>query len=190
MNALKGDDLLYTERMEVVESIKALDSAGRADLVDFLSSKNAAISATMENNACKHFVCTPEELTNVLSVRTINDLLDFWSFVLLQIVPTFSSLTYPLEDDTFQVRPCILTALRDKVLLPILRNRNLSSDDGARIRPILAHVCFATADHSQKHQEFVELSDRILFNINSRLDNEVKIREASSVFEIFNFSIV
>lgn len=39
MNVLKGEDLVYTERMQVVESIQALDSAGRADLVDFLASK-------------------------------------------------------------------------------------------------------------------------------------------------------
>jgi hypothetical protein len=104
-------------------------------------------------------------LANVLAVRNFNDLLDFWSFVQLQIVPNFSALVYPLEDnDTFQIRTCILTALRDKVLLPILKTHELNIDERVRIRPILALVCFATADHTKKHQEFVELSDRILFN--------------------------
>jgi hypothetical protein len=36
---LKGDDLQFEERMSIVESINALDSNGRADLVDFLASK-------------------------------------------------------------------------------------------------------------------------------------------------------
>jgi hypothetical protein len=39
MNVLKGDDLQFTERIGVVESIQALDSAARADLIDFLASK-------------------------------------------------------------------------------------------------------------------------------------------------------
>lgn len=132
----------------------------------------------------KHFVCTPDELTNVLAIRDINELLDFWSFVQLQIIPNFSALAYPLEDaDTFQTRPCILTALRDKVLLPILRNHELSNEDRMRIRPILALVCFVTADHSQKHQEFVELSDRILFNnVSLSTQNSLQAVKVSSQF--------
>jgi hypothetical protein len=99
----------------------------------------------------------------VLTVRNFNDLLDFWSFVQLQIVPNISALIYPLEDtETFQIRPCILAALRDKVLLPMLRNYELNSEERIRIRPILALVCFVTADRTKKHLEFVELSDRVL----------------------------
>lgn len=84
----------------------------------------------------------------------------------MQIIPNFSALAYPLEDGdgNFKIRQCILAAMRDKVLLPILKNYEPSEEECIKIRPILAVICFATADRSRKHQEFMTLSDRMLFN--------------------------
>lgn len=84
----------------------------------------------------------------------------------MQIIPNFSALAYPLEDgdSNFKIRQCILAAMRDKVLLPILKNYEPSEEECIKIRPIMAVICFATADRSRKHQEFMTLSDRMLFN--------------------------
>jgi hypothetical protein len=119
-------------------------------------------------------LCTPDELKELHKRDfSIKDLLDFWELVQVQIIPNFLSVTYPLEDpDTFQIRQTIFVALRNKVLLPILKDyRFKNAHERAQIRPILASVCFVAADRSEKHREFVELSDRVLFNDNVEFES-------------------
>ncbi|KAI6178724.1 hypothetical protein M3Y98_00532600 [Aphelenchoides besseyi] len=165
---LQGEQLNSDQRLVISESIRNLDQLGRADLIDFLASKNGAINSTLENNACKHFTCKQDELENVLINGHVTKLLDFWSFVQMQIIPNVSSALYPLQvakiTPDFQLRHVILATFRNKLLLPILENSQLDNEQAHLLRPILCAVCFAAADKSNKHEKFERLTDELLFN--------------------------
>ncbi|KAI6196980.1 hypothetical protein M3Y94_01171600 [Aphelenchoides besseyi] len=164
LRLLQGEQLNADQRLVISESIRNLDPLGRADLIDFLASKNGAINSTLENNACKHFTCKQDELENVLKNGHVNKLLDFWSFVQMQVIPNVSSALYPLQTPDFQLRHVILATFRNKLLLPILENFQLDDEQTHLLRPILCAICFAAADKSSKHEKFERLTDELLFN--------------------------
>jgi hypothetical protein len=142
-----------------------MDTNERASLLDFLVSEDGAIASTMENNACKHFNCSPEELEFVLEADNFETLKELWMKFYSQTLPTLFAMLYPLEqfDGGFSVRRAMLTYFRNKVLIPVLKFVKFTRKASV-LRQMLLTVGFDTKDNTTECETF----DRIVKRFSSR----------------------
>ena len=59
--------------------------------------QNGVLPSTLENDACKFFECSSDELDGLIDYDTIEVLLSFWEKIYQQILPNFIAMVYPLE---------------------------------------------------------------------------------------------
>ncbi|TMS35790.1 hypothetical protein L596_003110 [Steinernema carpocapsae] len=149
-SALKGEEVDYSLRSQIAETIQQSEDQTKLGLIDFITESDGAVALAVENNAWKAFSCQPDDLSSALCDDNVDVLVDLWEKLLNQILPTAVAMLYPLKtiDATFDIRKCILTYFRDRVLLKVLSHYPYRS---AALQPMLFAVLLETADNTPNY---------------------------------------
>uniref|UniRef100_A0A1I8AVL8 Uncharacterized protein n=1 Tax=Steinernema glaseri TaxID=37863 RepID=A0A1I8AVL8_9BILA len=161
LSAFKGDEMDFASRAQVAEVLQQSDEPMKASMVNFITAWDGAAAASVENNACKAFSCTPENLNHVAIDEHVDNLIGLWDKLSTQILPTAVSMLYPLKafDESFDIRRCILTYFRDRVLLRVLSQ---SCYRNASLHPMLFTVLLETADDSANYRKMQQIASFLM----------------------------
>ncbi|KAE9548373.1 hypothetical protein FO519_008411, partial [Halicephalobus sp. NKZ332] len=163
LGALQGIEQASETRQRAAFLVEAMDDQKKLELIDFLFAPNGVLPSTLENNACKHFECSSEELDGVLDYDTLETLLSLWEKIHQQILPNFVAMVYPLEkyDRRLQLRKKFLTFFRDKVLVKILSSLDFNPKN-FQLFPLLFVIDIQTMNNSSRYWEFKDLMNKLL----------------------------
>ncbi|KAK0395969.1 hypothetical protein QR680_001511 [Steinernema hermaphroditum] len=161
LTAFKGDEMDYASRAQVAEALEQCDEQNMLSMINFITESDGAAAATLENNACKAFSCTKEDLCKVDLDEKVDILIELWDKLSSQIIPTARAMLYPLKtfNSSFDISRCMLTYFRDRVLLKVLsqsRYRNAS------LQAMLFTVLLETADNSENYHNMQQIASFLM----------------------------
>ncbi|KAJ1374001.1 hypothetical protein KIN20_036583 [Parelaphostrongylus tenuis] len=164
VSVLQGHTITSDERRKLVTDIEQMTFDEQELFLEFLETGIAPW--TLENNACKQFVCNTSDLCSVLDFKDPQNLVIIWEQLYQHTLPVLQSIFYPLQRTRpdFNIRRTIITIFRDKVLRKVLR------DVHHRIpilEPMLFIVLLETDETTQEAKDFAVLANHIM-GINER----------------------
>ncbi|EYC16683.1 hypothetical protein Y032_0033g2785 [Ancylostoma ceylanicum] len=157
VSALQGYEINSEDRRKLVDDIEQMSYDGQETLIEFL--ETGVAPSTLENNACKQFVCNTTELPTVLASKDPQELLVLWQQLYHQTLPALQSILYPLQRTRpeFDIRRTILTIFRDRVLTKVLQNVN---ERIPALEPMLFTVLLET--DNDESAEFSAIAHRVM----------------------------
>ncbi|CAD5211522.1 unnamed protein product [Bursaphelenchus okinawaensis] len=158
LGALKGDDVPAQLRLEVFSHLDDMEEAELAELVNLLVSPDGLFASAIENDACKIFQCAPDEFEKGLDKHNIVYLLELWSLIKSKVLNNLYMMLQPVESrvPTFIIRREVMKALRNRVLLPLLRSKQ-RPQNYKRVQPVITNVWHSACDGSPEHKEYQDL---------------------------------
>ncbi|VDM55235.1 unnamed protein product [Angiostrongylus costaricensis] len=159
VSALQGHAIISDERRKLVNDIERMTFDEQELFIEFL--KTGVAPSTLENNACKQFVCNTSELCCILDSKDPQNLVVMWEQLYQHTLPVLQSILYPLQRTRrdFNIRRIIITIFRDKVLSRVLR------DVQHRIpilEPMLFTVLLETDGTTQQAKDFAVLASLVM----------------------------
>uniref|UniRef100_A0A7I4Y8Y2 EF-hand_13 domain-containing protein n=1 Tax=Haemonchus contortus TaxID=6289 RepID=A0A7I4Y8Y2_HAECO len=165
VSALQGHELTSDVRRQLADDIEQMGYVEQEDLIEFL--ETGAAPSTLENNACKQFLCNTTELYSALALKDPENLVTLWDQLFHHILPSLQSILYPLQRTRpgFDLRRTILTIFRDRVLSKILRD---VQNRIPILEPMLYTVLLETDSQDEDSRQFAALASRIMGTKNRR----------------------
>ncbi|KAL6734815.1 hypothetical protein Aduo_005315 [Ancylostoma duodenale] len=165
VSALQGYEINSEDRRKLVDDIEQMSYDGQETLIEFL--ETGVAPSTLENNACKQFVCNTTELPIVFESKDPQELLVLWQQLYHQTLPALQSILYPLQRarPEFDIRRTILTIFRDRVLTKVLQNVNQRIPI---LEPMLFTVLLETDNVGNDSADFTAIAQRVMGTKQSR----------------------
>lgn len=159
VSALQGHHLTCDERRKLVHDIEQMSFDEQEQFIEFL--ETGVAPSTLENNACKQFICNTSELCSVLASKDPENLVVIWQQLFHHTLPALQSILYPLQRTRpdFDIRRTILTIFRDRVLSKVLRD---VENRIPMLEPMLFTVLLESDCFTEEGRQFVALANKVM----------------------------
>ncbi|KIH58001.1 hypothetical protein ANCDUO_11804 [Ancylostoma duodenale] len=168
VSALQGYEINSEDRRKLVDDIEQMSYDGQETLIEFL--ETGVAPSTLENNACKQFVCNTTELPIVFESKDpqSSNFRSCWSSgnnsIIKHCLPfkvyfiRYSSIFQRARPE-FDIRRTILTIFRDRVLTKVLQNVNQRIPI---LEPMLFTVLLETDNVGNDSADFTAIAQRVM----------------------------